>query len=143
MNREFSNPGEDAWECLQHAANMICRVHVRGIESGDHRIKTRLLFLRQRLVSHRDPRVSEGVVVKRSVRIQVIGRAAIGVNTIGPLLLQRYAKQRHPSGFVSHDLQEVVNVDAFLNVVSQVKVRIVEEVVIRLRRAGLCLRELN
>jgi hypothetical protein len=49
------------------------------------------------------------------------------------LLLQRDAEQRHGAGFVSHHVQKLVNSGAFLNIVRQVKMGIVEFVIVCLR----------
>src|SRR5580704_7466025 len=45
MNRKFPDAGKDTGKRLQHAANMVRRIHVRGIETGDHGVKTGLLVL--------------------------------------------------------------------------------------------------
>ena len=100
--------------------------HVRRIEAGDHRIESRLLFLRQRFVCHRDPRIGEGVVVQRGVRMQVIGRSALPVHPVGPFLLQGNAENRHAAGLVAHHAQEIADVRPFLNIIGQVEMRIVE-----------------
>ena len=97
VNGEFADARENSGKCLQHAPNMIGGVHVGRIEAGDHRIEARLLFLRKRLVGHRDTRVGERVVVERRVGIQVISRRAIAIDAIRPLLLKRNAKQRDAS----------------------------------------------
>ena len=45
MDREFANAGEDPRKRLQHPPNVISGIHVRGIESRDHRIEPRLSAL--------------------------------------------------------------------------------------------------
>src|SRR5215469_244871 len=47
MNRELTDASEHAWIGLQHSTDVICSVHVRWIEAGDHRIEPRPLFFRQ------------------------------------------------------------------------------------------------
>src|SRR5215467_782869 len=47
MNRELTDASEHAWIGLQYSTDVICSVHVRWIETGDHRIESRLLFFRQ------------------------------------------------------------------------------------------------
>jgi len=51
----------------------------------------------------------------------------VSIDAIRPLLLKRNAKQGHSSNFVSHNLQEVMNVNPFLNVVRQVEMRVVKK----------------
>ena len=46
VNRELADASEHAWEDLKHAADVVRRIHVCGIEACDHGIKTSLLFLR-------------------------------------------------------------------------------------------------
>jgi hypothetical protein len=53
----------------------------------------------------------------------------VAIDPIRPLLLKWNAEQGHSSNFVSHNFQEVMNVSPFLNVVRQVKVRVVEEII--------------
>jgi len=52
---------------------------------------------------------------------------------IRPLLLQGNAEQRHPASFRFHHVQKIVNVGAFLNIVGQVKMGIVEIIILCLR----------
>jgi len=47
VNRELADAGEHAGKRLEYTLYVIGRVHVRRIESGDHRIETCLLFLGQ------------------------------------------------------------------------------------------------
>ncbi len=75
------------------------------------------LLLWQRLVCHCNPCVGERIVVEGSVRTQVICRGTISVDPVGPLLLQRYAKDRDPADAVSHQLQKSMYVCAFLDIV--------------------------
>ena len=133
VNGEFADAREYARERLQDPADVIHGIHVRRVKAGDHGIKTRLLFWRQRLIAHRNRRVCKRVVVQRSVRVHVIGRRPVLVNAVGPLLLQRNAEQGHTTSFGPHHIQEIVNVGAFLNIVGQVEMGIVEFVIIGLR----------
>ena len=61
--------------------------------------------------------------------MQVISRCTIPVNPVRPLLLQGNAEQSHPAGFTSHHVQKIVNAGAFLNIVGQVEMGIVEFIV--------------
>ena len=45
VDRELADPDEHAGERLEDATHVIGRVHVRRIETGDHRIEPRLLRL--------------------------------------------------------------------------------------------------
>jgi hypothetical protein len=126
VDAELADAAEDAGERLQHAADVIHRVHVRRIEPGDHRIEPRLLGFWQRPVGHRDEGIGERVVVERRVALQVVrGRELAGV-AVRPLLLQRNAEERRALHARAHDLQEVTDVDPLLDVVGQVEVRVVE-----------------
>ena len=57
----------------------------------------------------------------------------VAIDPIRPLLLQRYPKERDAARLVAHDLQEVMDVESLLNVIRQVKMRIVEKVILRRR----------
>jgi hypothetical protein len=48
------------------------------------------------------------------------------------LLLQWDSKECDAPDLVAHNLQEVVNIDPFLNIVGEVEVSVVEEIVVRL-----------
>ena len=135
VDRELADAAEHARERLQHALDVVGRIHVGRVEAGDHRVETRLLGGRQRLVGHRDRRVGERVVVQRRVGLQVVGGREIAGVPVRPLLLQRDAEQRRSPGLVPHDLQERPDVDALLHVVGQVEVAVVEGIVVR--RGGL------
>ena len=128
VDRELADAGEHAREGQQHAADVIGRVHVGGVEAGDHRVEARLLRRRQRAVGHRDERVGERVVVERRVGLQVVGRREVAGVAVRPRLLQRDAEQRDAPDLRPHDLQELVDVGAFLDVVRQVEVRVVDHV---------------
>src|SRR6266446_2435150 len=52
---------------------------------------------------------------------------------VQPLLLQRYAEYRRPANSFSHHVQEIANAGTFLNIVGQVKVGIVQFVIVDLR----------
>ncbi len=136
VDGELADPREDAREGGQHAPDVIRGIHVRRVEAGDHRIEARLLLFRQRPVRHRDEGVGERVVVERRVGLQVVGRREVAGVAVRPLLLQRDAEERRPPDLVAHDLQEVVNVGAFLDVVREVEVVVVDEVGRRRRRRG-------
>ena len=119
-------PEKTPGKVCKHPANVIRGVHVGRIEAGDHRIEACLLFFRQRPVRHRNVSVGEGVVVERCVRLQVVGRSKVAGILVRPFLLQGDAEQRHSSDLGAHDLQKVVDVGAFLNVVGQMKVGVVQ-----------------
>src|SRR5262249_24267704 len=71
-------------------------------------------------------RIDERVVVKLGVREEiVVGRPLTGLKVI-PLLLQRNAEHGCTAGPVAHNLQEVREAPALLNVIGEVKVRVVE-----------------
>jgi hypothetical protein len=56
---------------------------------------------------------------------------------VGPLLLQGNAEQRRATDSRAHDLQELVNVSTFLDVIGQVKMRIVYLGLVWSRGGGL------
>src|SRR4051794_26099528 len=62
----------------------------------------------------------------RSVRVQIVRTCIVVVHPIGPLLLQRNTEQSHTSCRVPHYLKEFPDIGAFLYVVSQVEMEIVE-----------------
>src|SRR5262249_22296182 len=70
------------------------------------------------------------------VGLQVVRGGEIPAVPVRPLLLQRDAEERDASHSGPHDLQEVVNVRPFLDVVREVEVRVVQLV-----RSGLLRRE--
>ncbi len=86
VDRELTDPGEHAGKGLEHPPDVIGRVHVGGVEAGDHRIEAGLLLRRQRLVGHRDVGVREGVVVEVRVAIEVILRRVVARDAVRPLL---------------------------------------------------------
>ena len=126
VDGEFADTAEYTRERLEHPANVVRAVHIGRIETRDHGIEPRPLLRRERKVGHRDPGIGERVVVQRGVRIQVVLRGAVSIHAVRPQLLQGNAEQRHPPGLVPHDLEEIPNVGAFLDVVGQVKMRVVE-----------------
>jgi hypothetical protein len=65
--------------------------------------------------------------------VEVIRWGAIPVNPVGPLLLQGNSKNGHAAGFVSHHVQKIMNGGAFLNIVRQVEMGIVEFIIAGLR----------
>jgi hypothetical protein len=85
-----------------------------------------LLRRRERPVLHRDERVGERVVVERRVGLEIVCRRAIAVHVGAPFLLQRNPEQRDAPDAVAHHLQEFVNVRTALDVVRQMKVRVVQ-----------------
>jgi hypothetical protein len=105
---------------------MWSAAHVRRVEAGDHRIEARLLGRRQRLVGLRAAGVRERVVVERRIGLQVVGRREVARVAVRPRLLQRDAEQRDAPDSRPHDFQEVADAGAFLDVVGQVEVRVVQ-----------------
>ena len=79
-------------------------------------------------IDGRDVRVGERVVVERRVAVQVVGRREVAGVAVRPLLLQRDAEQRRSAHARPHDLEELTRLDALLDVVRQVEVRVVETV---------------
>ena len=138
VDAELADAGEDAGKRRQHAADVIDAVHVRGIEPGDHRIEARALLRRKRPVDAGDVGVGERVVVERRVAVQVVGRREVARVVVGPLLLQRNAEQGRSSDARAHDLEIAAHADAFLHVVGQVEVRIVERVLGGAALRGAC-----
>ena len=124
----------------EHALDVIDAVHVGGVEPRDHRIEARLLARRERAIRHRDVGVRERVVVERRVGLQVVRGPELARVLVRPRLLQRNAEQGDTADRVAHDLQEPVDVRAFLNVVRQVEVRVVDLVSGSLRARRHCCR---
>jgi hypothetical protein len=137
VDAELADAGEDAGECLEHAADVVDAVHVGRIESGDHRIEPRLRLSGERAVDAGDVGVGERVVVERRVGVQVVGRCEVTRVRVRPLLLQRDTEQRRSSHARAHDLEEVRRLDPLLDVVRQMEVRVAELVggTLILRRA--------
>ena len=136
VNRELADSAEHAGKSPQRSANVSGGIHIRRIKPRNHRIKSPLLLVRERQVSHSDRCVGKRVVVQRRICIEVVSRLVLAADPIGPLLLQRNAEQdRSASGF-THDAQICPDRYPFLNVVRQVKMGIVELVSIR-RRPGV------
>ena len=69
VNRELSDSREHTGKCLEHAPDVVRRVHVCGIEACNHGVKAGLLLFVERLIRHSDPCVGERVVIDRSIRI--------------------------------------------------------------------------
>jgi hypothetical protein len=88
VDREFTNPTENARKGLEHTTNVVRGVHIRGIEARDHGVKTRPLFRRQGSVRHRDPCIGERIVVEWRVRVQIISRFTVAIEPVRPLLLE-------------------------------------------------------
>ena len=121
-------PREDAGKGLQHAADVVGRVHVGRVEARDHGIEAGLLLPRQRLVRHRDEGVGERVVVEVGVAIEVVARRRVARDAIRPLLLQRDAEERDAPDALPHDVEEGPDVGAFLDVVGEVEMAVVDVV---------------
>ncbi len=135
--REFADSGKHAGERQQHALDVVRRVHVRRVEPGDHRVEPRLLLFGERAVLHRDVGVGERVVVERRVGLQVVRGREVSRVPVRPGLLQRDAEQGRAPHLGSHDVEEPVHVDPFLDVVRQVEVRVVDDVPgLRIRGPG-------
>jgi hypothetical protein len=64
--------------------------------------------------------------------MQVVSRPPIAVDSIRPLLLQGDSEYRHAAGFASHHIQKIANVRTYLNIVGQMKMRVIEFEVVRL-----------
>ncbi len=105
---------------------MIGGIHIGRIEPGDHRIKARLLLLRQCFVGHGNVCVGERVVVEKSVGLQVVAWGEAAGILVGPLLLERGAEESDAPDLCVHDFEKVVDVGSLLNVIGQVEVCIVE-----------------
>src|SRR5579871_1151598 len=105
---------------------MIGSIHVRGIKPGNHWIETRAVLFWQRQISSRDIGVGKRVIVEWRICIQIIFRRIITTDSVRPLLLQGYAEQGRSSCCLAHDLQEVLDGYAFLNIVRQMEVTIIE-----------------
>jgi len=58
--------------------------------------------------------------------VQVVRRPPIAVDAIRSLLLQGDSEYRHAAGLASHHIQKIANVRTFLNIVGQMKMRIIE-----------------
>ena len=126
VNGEFTDTGKDAGKGLQDAANVVGGVHIGGIKTGNHGIETSLLFFSERFVGHGDVGVGEGVVVEGSVAAEVVGGSVVAIDAKGPLLLQGNSEEGEAADAVTHEGQELVDVDAFLDVVGEMEVGIVE-----------------
>jgi hypothetical protein len=65
--------------------------------------------------------------------MEVVGGRAVAIHAVEPLLLERNAEKRNASGVIAHHAQKIVNIGAFLNIVGEVEVGIVEFVIFGLR----------
>jgi hypothetical protein len=126
VDAELADAREDTGKRLQHATDVIDAVHVGRVEAGDHRVETPLLLSGQRAVHARDVGVGERVVVERCVAVQVIRGREVTRVRVRPLLLQRDTEQRRAANARPHDLQKVGHLDALLDVVGQMEMRIVK-----------------
>ena len=136
VDRELADPGEDAGERLEHALDVVGRVHVGRVEARDHGVEARLLRGRERAVGHRDEGVGERVVVERGVRLQVVGGGEVAGVSVRPGLLQRDPEEGHAADLRAHDLQEVADVGPLLDVVREVEVHVMHLRGGRLRGLG-------
>jgi hypothetical protein len=93
-------PEKTPGEGLQHALDVIGRVHVGGVEARDHGIEAGLLLLGQGAIGHGDEGVGERVVVERRVRLQVVGGGEVARVPVGPGLLQGMPKSATRPTFV-------------------------------------------
>ena len=129
VDRELADAREDAGKRLQHAPDVVGRVHVGRVEARDHRIEAGLLLLRQRPIRHRDERVGERVVVEVGVAIEVVGRrAGRRRRDTTTDCWSGMPKQRRAPDPLPHDVEEGPDVGAFLDVVGEVEVAVVDVV---------------
>ncbi len=128
VDAELADPGEHAGKRFQHAANVVDAIHVGRVEPRDHRVEPRLVGLRQSEIHARDVGVGEGVVVERRVGLQVIRGREVARVRMRPLLLQWDSEQCRPSDASAHDAQESAGLNALLDVVRQMEMRIVKAV---------------
>src|SRR5688572_6110996 len=126
MNRELPDPGKHTGKCFQNAANVIESVHVGWVESCDHGIESRLLCRTERFIEARDIGIRERVVVQRCITLEVIGRREVTGVCVRPLLLKRNTEQGRATDTVPHNREELTDVDPLLDVIGQVKMRVVE-----------------
>jgi len=126
VNGELADAGEDARKSFEDTANVVGGVHVGGIETGDHGVDARLLIFGQRFVGHGDGGVGERVVVERRIAVEVVSGRAIAVDAIGPFLLKGNTEEGDSASVIAHHVQKIVDAGAFLNVVGEMAVRIVE-----------------
>jgi hypothetical protein len=129
VDGELADAAEDPGERAEDPLDVVHRVHVGRIEARDHRLESRLLLRGQRAVRHGDDGVGEGVVVQRRVGLEIVGGSEVSRVGVRPLLLKRNAEQSDPADLVAHDLQEVPDLQAFLDVVREMEMGIVEFVV--------------
>src|SRR4029077_2694083 len=122
MNRELSDAREHAGKGLEHTSDVIHRIHISRIEAGDHWIKAGLFLLGKGLVGHCDPSVGEGVVIQRSICLQIVAGSTIAIDSVRPLLLQWNTEYRDPAHLVAHSLEKVVAVSCLLDIVSHMGV---------------------
>jgi hypothetical protein len=75
-------PENTPGERQQNAPNVICCVHIGRVEASNHRVESRLLFSRKRLVGHRDRSISEGIVIQWRIRVEVVGWRMVAINSV-------------------------------------------------------------
>ena len=78
---------------LQYPANVVRCVHIRGIETDDHRFKMGLLLLCQPLVLLGNVGVSKRVIIQRRIGIEIVGGCNVTGHPVRPLQLQWDAEQ--------------------------------------------------
>ena len=78
---------------FRHTTDVVRGIHVGRIEARDHRDQIFCAPPGSGIVSHRDHRVGERVVVEGSVGIEVVFGRSLSIDIKGPLLLQRNSKQ--------------------------------------------------
>ena len=138
VDRELADTCEHARERRQHALDVIHAVHVGRVEPRDHRIEARLLARRQRAIRHRDVGVRERVVVERRVGLQVVRgpkSPEFSYDHVCCSGMPNSATRPTVSPMISRNAPDV---RAFLNVVRQVEVDVVDLIVgaLRERRHG-------
>ena len=127
VDAELADAGEDAGERLAARGGCDRRAYMSaGLNPVIIGSKRACSSFGSDAIRAGDERIGERVVVERRVALQVVGRRELAGVAVRPLLLQRDAEQGRTADAAAHDLQELPDVDALLDVVRQVKVRIVE-----------------
>ena len=135
MDAEFADAAEHSRIHLKHPADMIDGVHVGRVEAGDHRIEPRTIFRRQREIFVRDHRIGEGVIIKRCVGLQIIGRRDVTGIEVGPGLLQRDSEKGRPFDGRSHHFHIFASGEPLLHIVRQMEMSVVEQIALAARGA--------
>src|SRR5215510_980733 len=100
---------------------MIRCIHIGRIKSGNHRIQTGLLLWSQRFVCHSNVGISKRVVIQWSIRLQIVGGSKVPAVTVIPLLLKRNSEYGRTADGCAHDVDEIMNVRSFLDVIREMK----------------------